>query len=90
MFPPVALVLFSLRLLLCRVTDVVIDPVNSVLLEVVGAELVHTDQFSAGYVLRFPRVVRPRLDKVSCECHLVRSFCFALAFQGDSTFLFPC
>ena len=47
-------------------TDVIIDPKNSVLVELVGAELTRTDQFSAGYCMRFPRVVKLRDDKVRC------------------------
>jgi hypothetical protein len=47
-----------------RSPDVVIDPSKSVLVEIKGAELTPTDQFSAGYALRFPRVLRLRLDKV--------------------------
>ena len=48
--------------------DVVIDPAKSVLVEVKGAELTATDQFSAGYALRFPRVVKIRTDKVRSAC----------------------
>ena len=44
--------------------DVVIEPSKSLMIELVGAELTRTDQFSAGYVLRFPRVVKLRRDKV--------------------------
>ena len=45
-------------------TDVVIDdPANSILLEVYGAELVPTTQFSSKHTLRFPRVHRLRTDK---------------------------
>lgn len=61
-------------------SDVVIDPSKSVLVEIKGAELTPTDQFSAGYALRFPRVLRLRLDKVwsvetlSLCCGGLRSF----------------
>jgi len=47
-------------------TDVVIDdPRNSILLEVYGAELVPTTQFSSKHTLRFPRVECVRTDKVT-------------------------
>ncbi len=45
-------------------TDVIIDPKDSVLVEIAGAELQRTDQFSAGYCMRFPRVIKFREDKV--------------------------
>ncbi len=44
--------------------DVIIDPKDSVLVEIAGAELQRTDQFSAGYCMRFPRVIKFREDKV--------------------------
>jgi len=39
------------------------DPSNSVVLEIKSAELTKTDQYSAGYTFRNPRVVRIRRDK---------------------------
>lgn len=50
------------------IPDMVIHPKDSMLVEVCGAELVPTVQFSAGWTLRFPRLIRLRDDKV---CALV-------------------
>jgi ATP-dependent DNA ligase len=54
-----------------EVPDVVIEPKNSIVLELVGAELVPSTDMNSGYYLRFPRVLRRRDDKV-CSAHCTR------------------
>ena len=44
--------------------DIYFNPfINSVVLEVRASEITHTNEFSSGYQLRFPRILRPRTDK---------------------------
>lgn len=49
------------------VPDVWVPPEHSLILEIKGAELVTTDQFTAGYCVRFPRVHAVREDRVRYE-----------------------
>ena len=48
--------------------DVWIDPSKSVVLQVKAAEIVSSDIYSAGFTLRFPRVINVRDDKSSSDC----------------------
>ena len=46
--------------------DIVFSPWNlnsSVVLEIMAAEILFTNEFSSGYQLRFPRILKPRTDK---------------------------
>ena len=47
---------------------VVIDPCNSLVLEIRGAELIGTNFFALPITIRFPRVVRVRDDKTPLDC----------------------
>ncbi|XXQ32045.1 DNA ligase [Plasmodiophora brassicae] len=51
--------------------EVVIDPKKSIVVEIKGFELRPSNRFSCGYTVRFPTIVRLRLDKNWFDVHTI-------------------